>query len=152
MGTTPFPLTDDIVAFRNQVSRAPEIQIGKGPTEIGHERLDIGMTAARLMEGILQQHPWRGDLIDNFEIAGLPPEMSEPGNNDVLVIVLPVVGNVRALEQLFLLFCRHVYILDGFSRTSPTSSMTAPKIVFAAPGRNSDSCLCIEIAECFSWI
>src|SRR5690349_1596666 len=127
MGAAAFPLTDDIVAFRNQVCRAPEIQIGESIAEISHERLDIGMTAARLMQGVLQQHVRRGDLIDDLEIAGLPPEMGEPGSNDVLVVFLHIAREVRTFEQLFFSFSRHGHILDGFAKTSSTSSITPEK-------------------------
>jgi len=115
MSAAAFPLTDDIIAFRNEVGRAPEIQIGKGIAEIGHERLDTCMTAARLMEGILQQHVRRGDLVDDLEIAGLPPEMGKPGPNDVLVVFLLIAGEVWTSEQLFFSYCRHAHILDGFA-------------------------------------
>src|SRR4051794_6071817 len=42
-----FPATDDMVAFRDQVRRAPEVEVRKSLAEIGHERLDVVATPAR---------------------------------------------------------------------------------------------------------
>src|SRR5262249_41038059 len=51
--TAAFPLTDDIVAFCNQIRRAPEIEIRECSAEISHECLDVVTAAARLVQGIL---------------------------------------------------------------------------------------------------
>ena len=46
-------------------------EIGECSAEIGHECLDIATAAARLVQGILQEHVGRGELVDDAEIAGL---------------------------------------------------------------------------------
>jgi hypothetical protein len=53
MSAATLPLTDDIVTFRNQIGCAPEVQIRKRIAEVGHERLDIDMTATRLVKRVL---------------------------------------------------------------------------------------------------
>ena len=85
--TAAFPLADDIVAFCDQIRRAPEVEIGECSAEIGHERLDVVTAAARLVQGILQEHVGRGELIDDGEIAGLAPEFGEPPADNGLVVL-----------------------------------------------------------------
>src|SRR6266536_3117082 len=82
-----FPLADDIVAFCDQISRAPEAEIGECSAEIGHECLDVVTAAARLVQGILHEHVGRGELIDDAEIAGLAPELGEPSADNGLVVL-----------------------------------------------------------------
>ena len=42
----PLPVGDDVVAFRDQVGYAPEVEIRKGFPEAGHEGLDVIATSA----------------------------------------------------------------------------------------------------------
>jgi cation transport regulator ChaC len=51
-----FPLTDDVVAFSDEVGGGSELQIRKRRTEVGHERLDVGMATARFVKRILKKH------------------------------------------------------------------------------------------------
>ena len=44
------PATDDIVALGDEVRGARETQVGKRFAKRGHERLDIGTSAARRMQ------------------------------------------------------------------------------------------------------
>src|SRR5215470_11465123 len=85
--TAAFPLADDIVAFRDQIRRAPEVEIGECSAEIGHECLDVVTAAPWLVQGILQEHVGRGELIDDAEIAGLAPELGEPLTDNSLVVL-----------------------------------------------------------------
>src|SRR4029077_4047734 len=82
------PATNDMVAFRDQVRRAPEVEVRKRLAEIGHERFDVVATPARIMQRILQQHVGRGKLVPDIEIAGLAPEIGEPSADDRLVALL----------------------------------------------------------------
>jgi hypothetical protein len=59
------PLTDDVVAFCDQIRCAPEIKVRECGTEISHERHDILAAAPRFMQRVLQQHIRRGNLIDD---------------------------------------------------------------------------------------
>jgi hypothetical protein len=86
MRAATFPLADDIVAFRDQIRRAPEIEIGECSAEIGHECLDVVPATARLVQGILQEHVGRSELIDDPEIARLAPELGEPPADNGLVV------------------------------------------------------------------
>jgi hypothetical protein len=65
-----------------------KIQIGERFTEIGHERLDIVVTAPRRMQRVLQQHFGSCQLVDNAGIVRLPLELGEPATDDGLVILL----------------------------------------------------------------
>src|SRR3984893_18006758 len=56
MGTAPFPLPDDIVAFSKQKGCPPEIEIRERLPKIRHEGLDVILAATRFMQRILQQH------------------------------------------------------------------------------------------------
>src|SRR6516165_272764 len=76
--TAAFPLADDIVAFCDQIRRTPGFEIGERSAEIGHECLDVVTAAARFVQGILEDHIWRGEFVDNAEIAGLAPELGKP--------------------------------------------------------------------------
>ena len=67
MGAATFPLSDDIVAFRDQVGSVPEIQVRECRTEIGHEGLDVISAATRLMERIFRQHLRRGDFVNEAQ-------------------------------------------------------------------------------------
>src|ERR1700736_121935 len=84
--TAAFPLADDIVAFCDQIRRAPEVEIGECSAEIGHEYLDVVPATARLVQGILQEHVGRSELIDDPEIARLAPELGEPPADNGLVV------------------------------------------------------------------
>src|SRR5262245_28809612 len=85
MGPATFPLTDDIVALGDQISRSPEIEIGECCTEIGHKRLDVGTAPSRLVQRISEQHVRGGDLVDDRKIDVLAPEFAEPSDNNRLV-------------------------------------------------------------------
>ena len=52
MGAATFPLTDDVVALRDQVCGAPEIEVGERGSEIGHEHLDVVTATAGLVQRI----------------------------------------------------------------------------------------------------
>jgi hypothetical protein len=73
MRATAFPTTDHVVAFGNQVGSAPEVEIRKRLAKVGHECLDVGMSAPRLVERVVQQHVRGSDFVDDGEIAGLAP-------------------------------------------------------------------------------
>jgi hypothetical protein len=87
MRAASLPATDDVVAFRDQVGCAPEIEIRECLPEVGHEGLDVIATPAGFVQRILQQHVGRGQFIDDAEIAGLAPEMREPSTDDGLVVI-----------------------------------------------------------------
>ena len=87
MRATAFPLADDKVAFGDQLGRAPEIEVGKRSTKIGHERLDVITTAARFVQRVVEQHVRRSDLVDDREIDILTPKLSKPATNDGLIAV-----------------------------------------------------------------
>jgi hypothetical protein len=86
MCAAAFPLPDDIIAFGDQVRGAPEIEVWESPAEVRHEGLDVFATAARLVEGILQQHVRRGDVVDDSEVALLAPKVGEPSADNGLVV------------------------------------------------------------------
>src|SRR3981081_4675181 len=89
MRTATFPSTDDVVALRDEIRSAPEVEIGERFPKVRHERLDVLMATARFVERILQEHVGRGEFIDNSEVASLPPKMREPpANNGLLVFFL----------------------------------------------------------------
>jgi hypothetical protein len=50
MRAASFPTTDDVVAFRDQVGGAPEVEIRKRLPEVGHEGLDVIATAAGFVQ------------------------------------------------------------------------------------------------------
>src|ERR1700722_943979 len=50
VGSAALPLADDIVAFSDEVRRAPEVEVRKGRTEIGHESLNVRAAFPRLMQ------------------------------------------------------------------------------------------------------
>src|SRR3979411_3420225 len=81
------PLSDDIVAFSDQVRGAPEFEVRKRFTEVGYEGLDVGLAAARFVKRGLQQHVRRGDVVNNGQIAGRAPECGEPAADDCLVVL-----------------------------------------------------------------
>src|ERR1700746_2974440 len=83
-----FPSADHMIAVRDEIGGAPEIEIGERLAKISHERLDIFPTSARLMQRILKQHVRRGEFVDDSEIAALAPEFSKPATDDGLVVVL----------------------------------------------------------------
>src|ERR1700730_8802847 len=86
MCSAAFPSTDDVVAFRDEIRSAPEVEIGERLSEVGHERLDVFTAAARFVERILQEHVGRSKFIDNSEIASLTPKIREPPANNGLVV------------------------------------------------------------------
>src|SRR5450432_78961 len=88
MRATAFPTSDHVVALGNQVGSAPEVEIRKRLAKVGHECLDIGMSAPRLMKRVVQQHVWGSDFVHDGEIAGLAPEVGEPAADDGLVVIL----------------------------------------------------------------
>src|SRR5262249_12398762 len=49
VGATTFPLADDVVTFGDQIRGSPEVEVGERGTEVGHERLDVVASAARLV-------------------------------------------------------------------------------------------------------
>jgi hypothetical protein len=59
----------------------------RGP-EVGHERLDVVAATAGFVQGILQEHVGRRDLIDDRKIDVLAPEFGEPTHDDGLVVCL----------------------------------------------------------------
>src|SRR5215469_10076942 len=50
VGAAAFPLADDVIAFGDEVSRAPELQVGERSTEIGHKSLDVFAAFPGLMQ------------------------------------------------------------------------------------------------------
>src|SRR6185295_3212974 len=88
MRTATFPAADHIVAFGDQISRAPEIEVRESIAKVGHERLDVSPAAARLMQRVLQEHVGSRELVDDVEIAGFSPEIREPAAHDCLVVLL----------------------------------------------------------------
>jgi hypothetical protein len=49
-------LANDVVLFGDEIGPASELEVRECFAEVGHERLDVGAAAARLVERILQQH------------------------------------------------------------------------------------------------
>ncbi len=88
MRAAAFPAANDVVPFRDEIRSTPEIQIRERSAEVRHERFDVLAATARLMQGILQQHVGRRELIDNAQSAGLTPEVGKPTANDRLVVAL----------------------------------------------------------------
>src|SRR5258706_1233717 len=86
MRSAAFPSTDDVVAFRDEIRSAPEVEIGERFPKVRHERLDVFMATARFVERILQEHVGRGEFIDNSEVASLAPKIREPPANNGLVV------------------------------------------------------------------
>src|SRR5215469_14533961 len=82
------PLADNVIAFSDEVGRAPELQVGERSAEIGHEGLDIFAAFAGLMQRVFQQHVRRRNLLDHPQIAGFTPKFSEPAADDSLVVIL----------------------------------------------------------------
>jgi hypothetical protein len=105
--TAAFPLADDIVAFCDQFRRTPEFEIGERSAEIGHECLDVVTAAARLVQGILQEHIWRGEFVDNAEIAGLAPDRPGLGGRIGVLISDFTAGRVghRCVSSAVALLC-----------------------------------------------
>jgi AraC family transcriptional regulator of adaptative response/methylated-DNA-[protein]-cysteine methyltransferase len=97
MGAAALPLPDDIIAFSDEISRAPEVEVRKGRAEIRHESLDVRTSLPRLVQRVFEQHIRRGDFIDDAEIAGLAPEVGEPAADDRLVVVLQAHKNAFQL-------------------------------------------------------
>src|SRR5271156_4726708 len=56
MRATPLPTSDDVVAFRDQVGCAPEVEIRERIPKVSHEGLDVIAAAARFVQRIMQQH------------------------------------------------------------------------------------------------
>src|SRR5580692_10417796 len=81
-----FPSADHVVALGNEISRAPEIEVRKRFPEVSHESLDIRVTLPWRMQRILQEHVGSGELVNDSEIACLPPEIREPTADDDLVV------------------------------------------------------------------
>src|SRR5271154_2126735 len=50
MRAASLPATDDVVAFRDQIGCAPEVEIRERLPEVGHEGLDIIVAAAGIVE------------------------------------------------------------------------------------------------------
>jgi hypothetical protein len=94
MGAAALPLTDDVVALRDQVGRAPEIEIGKRGAEIGHERPDVVTATPRGMQRIFEQHVRCGNLVDHGEIDLLAPEVGKPAADNGLVVAFLAHRNV----------------------------------------------------------
>ncbi|KSV81726.1 hypothetical protein N183_14535 [Sinorhizobium sp. Sb3] len=90
----PPPSHWPIVALGDQIGRAPEVEVGKSRPKVCHERRDVFAAAARFVQGILQEHIGRRDLIDNSKIDVLAPEFGEPANDDGLVVFFFTHGNV----------------------------------------------------------
>ena len=88
MRAATFPLTDDVVAFGDQIHRAPKIEIGESSAEIDHVRLNVVATAAGFVQRIFKRHVRRGDLVDNRKIDLLAPELGKPAGDDVLAVSL----------------------------------------------------------------
>ena len=87
MRAATFPLTDDIVTLRDQVGRAPEVEVRERPAEVALERLNVRAATARFVERIFQQHFRCGQFIHDGEIADLTPKVGEPPANDGLVVL-----------------------------------------------------------------
>ena len=83
-----FPAADDVVAFRDQVRGAPEVQVRERLAEVLHEGLDVVAAATRGVQGVLQQHVGSGQLVDDGGVVLLAPEMREPAADDGLVVIL----------------------------------------------------------------
>src|ERR1700722_17430427 len=47
---TALPLPDDVIAFGDEIGRAPEVQIGEGRAKVGHESLDVIAALPRVMQ------------------------------------------------------------------------------------------------------
>jgi len=87
MGTSAFPLSDDIVILGDQVRRTSEIEVRERRAEIGHERPDIVAATTWLVQRVFEQHIRRRNLVDDREIDLLAPELGEPAADNGLVIV-----------------------------------------------------------------
>src|ERR1700694_4308963 len=86
MRSAAFPSTDDVVAFRDEIRGAPEVELGERFPKVRHERLDVFTATARFVERILQEHVGRSEFIDNSEVASLAPKIREPTANNSLVV------------------------------------------------------------------
>jgi hypothetical protein len=69
---------DDIIAVGNEIGSAPKVEIRKRFAEIGHERFDVVMAPAWRMQRVLQEHVGSGELVNDAQVAGFPPEVRKP--------------------------------------------------------------------------
>jgi hypothetical protein len=79
--------TDDVVAFRDEIRRARETQIGERFAERRHERLHIRTTAAWRMQRVLQEDVGRAEFVHDCRIPGGAPEFGEPSADDDFVVL-----------------------------------------------------------------
>ena len=102
LGAAAFPLADHVVAFRDQVGGAPEVQVGKRGAELLRERADRAPAAQRLVQRVLEPDVRGGQLVDDGRVELLAPELREPAAHDRLVLL-----------------SRHDRLLVGAVRTAP---------------------------------
>src|SRR5258706_14546559 len=87
MCAATLPAADYIVPLGDEISGAPEVEIGERFAEIGHECLDGLAATARVVQRVLKKHVRSGKLVDDVEVAGLAPEIGEPTAHDGLVVI-----------------------------------------------------------------
>src|SRR3984957_21024781 len=61
MRSAAFPSADDVVAFRDEIRAAPEVEVGGRFPKARHERLDAFTATSRFVERILQEHVGRSE-------------------------------------------------------------------------------------------
>src|SRR5258708_22459152 len=87
MCAATLPAADYIVPLGDEISGAPEVEIGERFAEIGHECLDVLAATARLVQRVLKKHFRSGKLVDDVEGAGLGPEIGGPTDQHGLVVL-----------------------------------------------------------------
>src|SRR5690349_2491804 len=80
------PAADDVVTFCDEICSAPEVEIGEGFAEIGHEGLDVFPSTTRFVQRILEEHVRCSKLVNNSRIKRFTPELREPATNDGFVL------------------------------------------------------------------
>jgi hypothetical protein len=85
MRSATFPPTDNVLALGDQIGGYPRISDRGKPREIGHERPDVFLPVARLMQRVFQQHIRCSDFVDYRQMerttagsGGRTEELSRP--------------------------------------------------------------------------
>ena len=86
MRAATLPTTNHIVAFGDEVSDTPEVEVGKRFAEPHDEVPYVLVSATRRMQGILKKHIRCSEFLDDLGIPRIAPEPLEPATYNGFVI------------------------------------------------------------------
>src|ERR1700687_153744 len=87
MSTDTLPSAHDEIAFCDEFTYSPEVEIGKGIAKLRHKLQDSGASFLRLMHRVMDEYVGRCEFVYDSWVPRIPPKFPEPTRYGILILL-----------------------------------------------------------------